>query len=176
MSDPTPARLLTPGLTPRQTDRLREHLTRLTAMPGASSIYIDADRAAGRWLVSPHAVDHPPARCTIAAIAADYPAATLDVVGFIVGFAHGIRIGRTFAPPAPPRSKRWISEDYRQLTDAGRRDASRYIRKLLKVERRILERPKQTAAPAAVEAAAARRWAQTAGKSARMPRTARLTG
>jgi hypothetical protein len=158
-------RLLTPGLTPRQTDRLREHLIRLTASGAAVPVYIDADRLAGRWMLSPHAADHQPARCTVATIKADYPAMAIELVAYIAGFAQGIRIGRTFAPAPASRAKRWISEEYRQLTEPGRRDAARYIRKLLKIERHRDVKPH--AAPAAVEAASARAWVRKAGQTAR---------
>ena len=46
------ALLLTPGLTPLQAARLRDDLMRLTGLPQAPMVYMDADRIAGRYMCS----------------------------------------------------------------------------------------------------------------------------
>src|SRR5512146_1074619 len=122
-------RVLTPGLTPRQAARLQEHLSRLTRLSAdvAAFAYIDADRAAGRWLMSPHVAGHPHAATTIATLAGAY-AADEGILGFVAGLAHGVRLGRTFAPQAAPRAKQWISDEYRRLSEHLRRHVARMVR------------------------------------------------
>jgi hypothetical protein len=53
------AGLLTPGLTHLQAARLRDDLMRLTRLPQAPMVYMDADRIAGRYMLSPHAAEWP---------------------------------------------------------------------------------------------------------------------
>jgi hypothetical protein len=84
------------------------------------------------------------------------------VIGFSFGLAIGIRLGRTFAPPPKSRSK-WISDEYKRLTEPNRRDAQQYIRKLLKAQTPPTPRPSSTAE----ELAAAKRWIREAGRLGR---------
>ena len=160
--------LLTPGLTRLQAERLRTDLLRLTGLPEgiASGIYADADRIAGRYLMSPHAADHQVALCTIAALFAEHRQ-EVQLVAYIAGLAHGVRLGKRFSPPPLSRSK-WISEEYKRLTEPNRRDAQRYIRKLLKAQTSALApRP---ASSAAEDLADARRWVRDVGRLARSGR------
>lgn len=158
-----PPRLLRPGLTDRQTQRLQGHLLQLTATASALSIYTDADRYAGRWMATPAACGREPALSAVDGVRADHLNTPIILVAYVTGMAQGIRIGRTFAP-IQRRAKQWISEEYRRLTVAGRRDVQRYIRKLLKIEQR---KPAAAGAPAATEATHAREWARQMGSNAR---------
>jgi hypothetical protein len=84
------------------------------------------------------------------------------LVAYIAGLAHGVRLGRRFVKPPPPRSK-WISAEYKRLTEPNRRDVQRYIRRLLKAQT-----PPRPAAPSAdVEMASATRWSRRMGELAR---------
>src|SRR5688572_5206914 len=155
--------LLTPGLTRLQAEGLRLDLIRLTGMPAAVAIgiYADADRIAGRYLMSPHAADHLNAQCTIAALLADHRH-DRQLVAYIAGLAHGVRLGRRFIKPPPPRSK-WISDEYKRLTEPSRRDVQKYIRRMLKAQE-----PRRPPAPSAdVEIAAAQDWTRHIGRLAR---------
>ena len=62
------ALIYTPGLTRLQADRLRANLLQLTGLSeaAAAGVYIDADRLAGRAMLSHHAADHMHARCIVA--------------------------------------------------------------------------------------------------------------
>ena len=138
-------------------------------------MYLDADVAAARAL--DYRTDRPTPLGTVAAgMAAEHKIA-IDIAACAYGVAVGVRLGRTFAPPAKPRSKAWISDDYRQLTEPNRRDAAKYIRKLLKIQGapRTIGRPYAPTSPATpasddvragdpeAELAAAKRWARDIG-------------
>jgi hypothetical protein len=72
-----------------------------------------------------------------------------------------LRVGRRFVKPPPPRSK-WISAEYKRLTEPNRRDVQKYIRRLLKAQE-----PRRPPAPSAdVEIATARRTREI-GRTAR---------
>ena len=137
--------LLTPGLTPHQRQRVADILIRTGAAPTGelATMYCEADVTAARFL-NDHTGCHIPVAPT-----------------FLQGFAIGLRLGRTFAPLPRPRSK-WISDEYRRLSEASRRDVQRYIRRLL----RLQNPPPPKAPPAPVEVEAARTWAKKAGRLA----------
>jgi hypothetical protein len=126
--------MLTPDLTTRQAGTLHEHIVRLAGSLDAAAIYRDADRFAGRWMMTLDAGPQP-APSTVSALAAEYRTVRVEIVAYLAGLAQGVRIGRTFAPGPKPRSK-WISEECRRLTEASRRDVQRYIRQLGHAERR----------------------------------------
>jgi hypothetical protein len=161
-----PPRLLTPGLTDRQTQRLSWHLSRLTASaPDTVPIYTDADRFAGRWIAMPERAGRTPALSAITEVAEGHPATAITLVAYITGLAQGIRLGRILAPAQKKRAKRWISEEYRRLSEAGRREVARYVRRLLALE---IGNPKpRRMASAKEEARAARAWIQRAGAETR---------
>lgn len=91
--------VLTPGLTPRQSEQLQGHLHRLTGTLREASTfaYMDADRAAGRWLTATRVSPQDHARTTIAELVEAY-SFDVGMAGFIAGLAHGIRIARGFTP------------------------------------------------------------------------------
>ena len=153
--------LLTPGLSYRQRERLADALRRVGGLPLGSitPLYVDCDVAAARAL---NVRREEPANCrgVVLNIASEHKL-PVDVVGFAYGIATGVRLGRTFAPEPRSRSK-WISDEYKRLTEPNRRDAQRYIRRLL----RIQEPPPPKAAPIADEVAAAKRWSREAGRRA----------
>jgi hypothetical protein len=156
------AAVLTPGLTPFQRQQVADVLTRVGIVPRGllASLFLDVDRAAARVLNPnwPMGID-----CRV--VAAELSVAhSVDrvIIGFAFGLAIGIRQGRTFAPP-PRRHSKWISDEYKRLSEHNRRDVQRYIRKLLKAQ----DPPKPKAPKAEVELAAAKRWMQEAGQLAR---------
>jgi hypothetical protein len=92
---------------------------------------LDVDVAAARGL---NPLTDNAASCSMlaASFAAEHKI-PIDVAACAYGIAVGVRLGRTFAPPAPRRTK-WISEEYKQLTESNRRDVQRYIRRMLKIQ------------------------------------------
>jgi hypothetical protein len=125
--------VLTPGLTPFQKLRLSDALRRIAGLPLGSiaQVYLDVDVAAARGL---NPLTDNAASCSVlaASFAAEHKI-PLDIAACAYGIAVGVRLGRTFAPPAP-RLKKWISEEYKQLTEPNRRDVRRYIRRILKIQ------------------------------------------
>ena len=173
------AAVLTPGLTPLQKQRLADALRRIGGLPLGSitTLFLDCDVAAARAL---NATLTEPTSCqaVVRAVAAEHQV-TIDVAGFTYGMATGVRLGRSFAPEPKPRSKAWISEEYRQLTEPNRRDAAKYIRKLLKAQGvpRPTHRAYGVGAPATAptrghtattesDGEAAKRWAREMGRVA----------
>jgi hypothetical protein len=156
------AAVLTPGLTPSQRQQVADVLKRVGLVPMGqlASLFIDVDRAASRALNSVWSTGED-CRVVAGELASAHRVEALTI-SFAYGLAIGIRQGRTFAPPPKHRSK-WISDEYKRLTEPNRRDAQRYIRKLLKAQ----TPPRPKAPPAEVELAAAKRWAQEAGRLAR---------
>jgi hypothetical protein len=156
--------LLTPGLTPFQAARLRDDLVRLTALPEAivAPLYMDADRYAGRYMLKHAADGHATASDIADDLLREHRQVSAALVGYIAGLAHGIRRGRTFAPPPRARSK-WISDEYKRLSEPNRRTVQKHIRALLKAQTPI----RQPAPSAAAELAAAKRWTERFGRAAR---------
>ena len=152
--------VLTPGLTYHQRERLADALRRVGGLPLGSitPLYLDCDVAAARALNVTRA-EPADRRAVVLGIASEHKL-PVDVVGFAYGIATGIRLGRTFATPPIQRSK-WISEEYKRLSEPARRDAQRYIRKLLKIQDPPLPKSKP-----ADEIAAAKAWARKAGRLA----------
>lgn len=153
---------LTPGLTPFQRQRVADILHRVGCVPMGqlAGLFVDVDRAGVRAIdpVRPSGED---CRLVAAALAYEHHLEAV-VVSFAYGLAVGVRQGRTFAPP-PPRRSKWISDEYKRLSEPSRRDVQKYIRTLLRAQ----EPPKPPAPPAALEVEAARRWVRAAGKLAR---------
>jgi hypothetical protein len=163
---PTPRHVLTPDLTPLQAASLRDNLLRLTGLPeaAASGVYINADRIAGRYLLSTYAADPQRASGIIAELLEEHRQ-NAQLVAYIAGLALGVRLGRRFSLPPKPRAK-WISDEYKRLAEPNRRDVQKYIRKLLKAQ----EPPPPRAARAEDETATAREWARRVGREARAGR------
>jgi hypothetical protein len=155
------APLLTPGLTPFQRQQVADVLTRVGIVPRGllASLFIDVDLAAVRVL-NPTRPELTDCRIVAAELAGAHGVDRVTI-GFAFGLAIGIRLGRTFIQPRP-RSK-WISDEYKRLTESNRKDAQRYIRKLLKAQ----DPPPPRAPKAEVELAAAKRWTQDIGRLAR---------
>jgi hypothetical protein len=156
------AAVLTAGLTPFQRQQVAAVLRRVGLVPMGklASLFIDVDRAAARVLNAAR-----PSQQDCHVIAAELSRAhgiERLTVSFSSGLAIGIRQGRTFLPP-PLRRSKWISDEYRRLTERNRRAAQRYIRRLLKAQ----EPEKRSAPSADVEMAAAKKWMQQAGRLAR---------
>src|SRR5687767_239315 len=109
------AALLTPGLTPFQRQQVADVLSQIGAVPMGqmASLFVDVDVAAARALN----IRRPSRRDCLAVaaeLAGEHQINPL-IVSFAYGLAIGVRQGRTFAPKSAPRSKAWISEEYRQL-------------------------------------------------------------
>lgn len=170
-------KVMTPGLTPHQKQRLADAVRRAGGVPlGAiTTVYMDADVAAARAL-NPYS-DFTDAEAVAEAIASEHHL-SVTIAACAYGIAVGVRLGRTFAPQPKPRSRAWISEDYRQLTEPNRRDAAKYIRRLLRGQgtSRPLGRPygalsppssvpREAGRPASIEEkiAAAKRWVRDIG-------------
>jgi hypothetical protein len=156
--------LLTPGLTPLQAARLRDDLVRLTGLPEgiAAPLYMDADRYAGRYMLKPAADDYGSANDIADDLLRLYRQVPAALAGYIAGLAHGIRRGRTFAAPPRARSK-WISDEYKRLSEPNRRTVQKHIRALLKAQTPA----RQPAPSAAAELVAAKQWVQRFGAAAR---------
>ena len=153
--------VLTPGLTPNQKQRLADALRRIAGLPLGSiaQIYSDADVAAARAFNI--YTDNPTTCSTVAASIAAEHQIPVVVAACAYGIAVGVRLGRTFAPQPRARSK-WISDEYKRLSEPARREAQKYIRKLL----RIQDPPPPKAPPPGVEGEAAKAWAKKMGRLA----------
>ena len=155
--------VLTPGLTSNQKERLADALRRIAGLPVGSVavVYMDADVAAARAL-DLRGTTAGPCLAVAAWIAAEHRI-PVDVAACCYGIAAGIRLGRTFATP-PHRRSKWISDEYKRLSEPNRRDAQKYIRKLLRAQG---PPPRPPAASPQEEIEAARAWAKRAGREAR---------
>ena len=159
--------MLTPNLTPTQTARLMDALSRMTGLPSAPALYVDADRIAGRWMLAPHH-DHDPATVTIATLVQSYHVPP-GLAGYVAGLALGVRLGRSF--PAPRR--RPLSVEYARLAPEQRRDVDRLIREMATGRGMMTflsyDVPVTTKAssPPEDDLAAATKWARQAGVQAR---------
>jgi hypothetical protein len=155
--------VLTPGLTYHQKQRLADALRRVAGLPRGSIavVYMDADVAAARALDYRFTTgsESVSACLAIAASIAAEHRIPVDVAACTYGIAVGVRLGRTFAPQPKARSK-WISEEYKRLSEPARRDVQQYIRRLLKIQ--DPPTPKAPASPQE-ELAAAKRWAREMG-------------
>ena len=89
------------------------------------------------------------------------------LVAYIAGFAHGVRLGRTFTKPQP--RSRWISADYDRLALPLKQQAAKYVRRLLKEQEPPAPR-RPTAAETAAERASLKGWMQRSGREARAHR------
>jgi hypothetical protein len=163
---------LTPNLTATQHSRLQEALSRLTGLLSAPMVYMDADRIAGAWMLSPHH-EQPRAADTAERLATEHHAPAV-LTAYIAGMAFGVRLGRYFGKPrrrAEPR--RTISEEYERLDPDDRREVAKMIHRLAtgKYICTILEprekRPPLKANPVEDDVAIARRWVKQAGVEAR---------
>jgi hypothetical protein len=160
------AAVLTPGLTPRQRERLSSALQRIGGAPVGviASLFMDVDRAAVRALDPRGPIPGPSCTDVTSAIATAHRL-PIEVIACCYGIAVGVRLGRTFIVPPSPRRK-WISEEYARLTEHNRRDVQRYIRRLLKAQ----APPTPRSSDPHAELSAARKWIRTAGALARAGR------
>jgi hypothetical protein len=158
------ANVLTPGLTPHQKQRLADALRRVAGLPLGSIalVYTDADVASARALDARELDRAQPCLAVAAWIAAEHRI-PVDVAACVFGIATGVRLGRTFIADRPHRSK-WISDEYKRLSEPNRRDVQRYIRRLLKIQEPTRHAP---AASPQEEVAAARQWIKTAAQRRR---------
>jgi hypothetical protein len=156
--------MLTPGLTVNQAFSLDEYLRRLSGLPPAAAVplYQDADLVAGRILSTRASVDLERASDTIAALRDVHPQ-PVAIVAYVTGLAFGVRLGKTFSAP-PKRRSKWISEEYKRLSEPSRRQVQRLIRMLLKAQEPALFNKRRDPQE---DVADARRWIQAAGKQAR---------
>jgi hypothetical protein len=134
----------------------------------AVDCYRDADLHAGRVLNTRASLDPIPACATVAALRAAHPLAGI-MAAYVAGLAFGVRLGKTFAPLPGKRSK-WISDEYRRLSESARVEVQRMIRTLLRAQQPVPRRHSQRPADAAADMAAVQRWKQSAGRAARMLR------
>ena len=155
--------MLTPGLTHNQAYRLHEYLWRLSGLSPAAAVplYQDADLVAGRILTARASTPLEGAADTIATLRENHRHSA-SIIGYVVGFAFGVRLGKSFAPPPRPRSK-WISDEYRRLTEPNRREVQKVIRLLLKAQ----SPPPPKSSRPEDSIASAIRWMRTAGRQAR---------
>ena len=164
--------MLVHGLTPMQHARLHEALSRMTGLPSAPLLYMDADRIAGRFFLEPWR-EHPPATAALDDLAATYET-TPAIAGWIAGLAFGVRLGRTFKT-RHGRPRRTICDEWRRLDAEQRRDVASYIRAIASGEYvfTFLSCRPQTAAESRNpedDIAIARRFMREAGQAARARR------